>query len=208
MSYIPEVTYFNVDARGAPIRAALLYSDVAFTDTRVQGWEEWLALKPQAPFGALPIMKVDEVTYSQSLALARWAGKLSGLYPQDGLKALAVDEIMDVCQEILSGAPSDPDAAIKEAKRKEYAAGPMKNLFDRLAPRVSAPNFVAGPEFTIADLVIYFFLFQMLRGGQFDYIPADYTDAWPSLKALEERIKAHPAVEKYFAAKEKLAEKK
>ena len=57
------------------------------------------------------------------------------MYPADDLAALAVDEIMDVCQDILTKCPQDKDEEVKKTKRQEYAAGKMKSLFELLAQR-------------------------------------------------------------------------
>ena len=70
----------------------------------------------------LPILSVHGTDFTQSLAALRYAGKKSNLYPKDDLMALAVDEIMDIVQDILTRAPQDPDEATKLTKRAEYAA--------------------------------------------------------------------------------------
>ena len=41
----------------------------------------------------------------------------------------------------------------------------------------------------------------MLRSGNFDYVAADYIDAWPSLASLEARIKADPVIAAYEKSK-------
>lgn len=39
------------------------------------------------PLGQLPVVSIDGVDYTQSMALLRWAGKKSGLYPTDEVRA-------------------------------------------------------------------------------------------------------------------------
>eukprot|EP00954_Amorphochlora_amoebiformis_P027584 1386353-Amorphochlora_amoeboformis.AAC.2 len=46
-------------------------------------------------FGMVPILKVDDEQISESAAILRFIGKLSGLYPEDPIAALKVDEIVD-----------------------------------------------------------------------------------------------------------------
>ena len=73
----------------------------------------------------LPVLTVGGKSYSQSLAMLRYAGKKAGLYPTDDVMALGVDEVMDISQDILTKCPQDPDEEVKKAKRAEYAAGKM-----------------------------------------------------------------------------------
>lgn len=37
-------------------------------------------LKPTLPLGQLPVLQVDGTIYAQSMAIARYAAKLAGLY--------------------------------------------------------------------------------------------------------------------------------
>eukprot|EP00959_Pyramimonas_sp_CCMP1952_P128990 2697456-Pyramimonas_sp.AAC.2 len=114
---------------------------------------------------------------------------------------MGVDEVMDVCQDILTKTPQDPDVNVKKAKREEYAAGKMKSLMDLLAQRVeeSGSSFTVGADLTIADLVLYY-LMKMIRDGMFDHVPKDYMDAWPKLAALEKAVPEHPLVKAYYEA--------
>merc|ERR1711971_213456 len=106
---------------------------------------------------------------------------------------MGVDEVMDICQDILTKCPQDPDADVKKTKREEYAAGKMKAMMDLLAQRVgeSGSSFAVGADLTIGDLVVYF-LVKMIRDNMFDYVPSDYVDAWPSITGLEKAVPEHP----------------
>ena len=79
----------------------------------------------------------DGTVVTQSCAMARYAGKLSKLYPKDDIAALKCDEVMDLCQDALGKSPNDPDKDIKKQKRGEYAAGKLKSFFETLESRVA-----------------------------------------------------------------------
>jgi len=147
----------------------------------------------------LPVLVVDGKAYTQSLAQLRYAGKLSKLYPEDPVAAMAVDEVLDISQDILTKCPQDTDEEIKKAKRLEYAEGTMKSRMSLLAQRVeeSGSGFMVGSDFTIADVCAYFLL-AMIRDGSFDHVPGTYTDAWPKLAALEKKVPEHPLVKAYY----------
>ena len=130
-----ELIYFDLKARGEPIRVALHHAGIDFTDTRVS-FADWGALKPSIPSGALPVIKKDGKCFAESNALLRWAGKKAGLYPTDRHAddaAQAVDEVLDICQDILTKAPQDQDEAKKKAMREEYASTKLKAFFDQRA---------------------------------------------------------------------------
>jgi hypothetical protein len=96
----------------------------------------------------------------------RFVGKLSGLYPEQPMDALAVDEVMDVVQDVLTRTPQDADADVKKAKREEYAAGKLKGYMALLAHRCQSTDggpYVLGASLTIADLVLYYYVLAMLR---------------------------------------------
>merc|ERR1712176_551002 len=54
-------------------------------------------MKPTLPNGQVPVLSVDGECISQSVAILKYAGILSGLYPKDPLEAARVDSaIMDI----------------------------------------------------------------------------------------------------------------
>jgi glutathione S-transferase len=79
-----KLTYFPIGGRAFPIRVALHAAGVPFIDERLTG----AALREAKPALNLPLGQVPALTlddgrvFAQSTALARWAGKKSGLYPK------------------------------------------------------------------------------------------------------------------------------
>ena len=61
-----EVTYFDAAGRAEPIRVMLHAAGVDFKDNRFKG-PDWPAVKQTTPLGAVPTLKIDDVTYCQSL---------------------------------------------------------------------------------------------------------------------------------------------
>jgi len=94
MAATPKLTFFDLGGRGEPIRLAFFVSGIEFDDHRITH-ADWPTLKPSTPFGGLPMLELNGVTYSQSNSLLRYVGKLGGLYPTDAIDALKVDEILD-----------------------------------------------------------------------------------------------------------------
>jgi len=153
----------------------------------------------------LPVLSVGGKDFTQSLAALRYAGKKSNLYPKDDLEALAVDEVLDIVQDILTKAPQDPDETAKLAKRAEYAAtGKMHSLVSLLNKRAGQdPSpWMVGTDMTVADLCVYFGLMKMIRDGDFDGVPTNYVDSWPALLAVETAVPSHPTFKKFYEAKQ------
>lgn len=189
------------------IRIALHAAGIKFEDKHVVYGEYQELKKTTSDHGwkhGLPVLEVGGVRVTQSLAHLRYAGKKSGLYPTDDLQALRVDEVLDICQDVLTKTPHADDEAEKLAKRAEYTAGKMAGYMSLLAQRadenaaaVRGP-WLVGAEMTIADLGVYIALLGMIRAGDFDGVPKDYTDAWPALAALEAAVPEHAIVSGYY----------
>lgn len=94
--------YFKAAGRAEGVRIALHHAGVAFTDDRMD-FATWKGIKESTPGKALPTLTVGNTTYTQSIAMLRWAGKKSDLYPKDDLKAFRCDEVMDLCQDVSRG---------------------------------------------------------------------------------------------------------
>ena len=71
----------------------LLFSEYQEVKSTSQDWA-WK--------NGLPVLGVDGKEFTQSLAQLRYAGKKAGLYPTADVDALAVDEILDITQDILT----------------------------------------------------------------------------------------------------------
>jgi len=194
--------------RGEAVRIALHAAGIE-TTSKFLIYSEYQELKANTNDHAwkngLPILSVAGKDFTQSLAALRYAGKKSNLYPTDHLEALAVDEILDIVQDILTKAPQDPDEAAKLTKRAEYATtGKMHSLVSLLNKRAEqdpSTPWMVGSDLTVADLCLYFGLFKMLRDGDFDGVAKGYIDSWPALAALEAAVPNHPVFTGFYESK-------
>ena len=83
--------YFKIPFWRAEVtRLSLFIADIPFDDHRIEG-DEYDEFKKTgklpngkiAPFKQLPVLEVDGKIFAQTGAIARYCGKLSGLYPKD-----------------------------------------------------------------------------------------------------------------------------
>jgi glutathione S-transferase len=203
-----EFTYFKMyKARGEPPRIALHASGVPWKDTSIDDFAKWGQDKAAGKYATgVPVLRTPNgKEYTQSIAIARFTARLgsSGLYPTDPEAALAVDEIMDVCQDAFSKLPQDKDQDVVKAKREEYAAGKLKAFMDILAKRLdeSGGPFLTGPQLTIADLVAKYFVTEPLKKGEFPHIAQEYVEQWPTLLKFDSAVENHAIVTAYQASK-------
>ena len=77
------------------------------------------------PFGQFPVLEVDGKKVAQTSGIARFCGKLAGLYPKDDdLAAAKVDEVLDLATDItmkMQPALREPDPEQRKLKREELS---------------------------------------------------------------------------------------
>lgn len=128
---------------------------------------------------------------TQSAAIARYAGKLAGLYPDDPADALLVDEIIDTSNEVLSSCPQNPDNEVKKTLREEWVAGKLQKFLTFFAAKAASGTYLVGGKLSLADLYLHGTL-KSLREGGFDFVPTDVDAAHPALGAWFDFVVADP----------------
>jgi glutathione S-transferase len=202
----PKLTYFDFHGgRGEVARIAFALSGVEFEDDRIP-FSAWANRKAETPFGALPVLEIDGRTVAQSNGINRYVGKLAGLYPTDPWQAALCDEAMDAVEDVGEKivATFDLPEAEKKAAREALVDGPISFFLSRLQERLDAHGgrYFADDRLTVADLKVFLWT-RHLKSGSLDHVPADLPDrVAPRLVAHYERIKSHPGVAAYYAARQ------
>jgi glutathione S-transferase len=199
-----KLTYFDIHAgRGEVARIALFMGKIAYEDERVP-FSALAALKPELPFGTLPILEVDGQVLAQSNGINRFVGKLAGLYPGDALQAAFCDEAMDAVEDIavrITGSFTISDPEEKKRARQALADGPISQYLTALARRLEqrGGEWFADGRLTVADLKVFLWI-RHLKSGQLDHVPTDLPErVAPAIVAHYERVKRHPDVAAYYA---------
>src|SRR4029077_6733078 len=88
MTTKPKLTYFDgAFSRGEECRLALHVAGVDFEDVRIKR-EDWPALKPDTPFGSLPVLEMPGCPpLAQSNAILLLIGCEYKLHPQASFEA-------------------------------------------------------------------------------------------------------------------------
>lgn len=200
-----KLTYFDFDGgRGEPIRIALHAAGIEFEDHRIT-FPEFGEMKSQWRFKAVPVFEIDGAEVTQSNAICRYVGKMSGLYPADDLQALYCDEAMEALEDLIHaivrtfGLEGD---ALKDARKKlvdGWMSVFLKGL-DELLKRGGGKYF-AGGALSVADLKV-FVQVRTLRDGKLDHVPPDLVDRIaPGLAEHQARIAKDPRVVAYYESR-------
>ncbi len=100
---VPTLIYFD-DGKGRAelTRLIFLINDFPFEDQRVS-FSEYKKMRAEGllPFDQLPVLKLESTIISQSCAIARYAAKLTNLYPKDLNNALMTDMVVDTWRDLL-----------------------------------------------------------------------------------------------------------
>jgi len=196
-----RLQYFPFPARAGAIRDTLRIGKIPFDDVHVSA-ERFQELKEANafPFGSLPVLDIatasGTITSAQSNAILRYAGRLTGLYPvDDALKALKVDEAMDLAEDlyhVIGPSIGEADAGRRMAMRKVLAAETLPRwggFLERLLVANGRTGFVAGDTLTVADLKLHWII-DKLTNGSLDGIPTSVLDGLPALTAWRANVAA------------------
>ena len=219
-----KLTYFNIEGAAEKIRLALKIGGIPFEDERIDFGLWQSELKAKTPFGQLPLVTLDDkAPVAQSFAILRYVGKLCGLYPEDPIQALYVDEACGLQEDLAKAlAPSmyigmRPHCALfgyPENLAEEERKSIQKRLRDALiAPGGDVPRylgyfeqilekngsgFLCGSKITIADCTLLPAL-RHFKSGRLDGIPTNILDGFPHLTAFYERMMSLPAVKAHYS---------
>ena len=200
MSNELQIYYFDFPFWRAEIsRIALHASGQPFDDVRLKR-DDFRALKAsgELPFGQVPALKINGSFIAQTGAIARYCGRLAGLYPKDALQQAQVDQVIDAMSDItmLIGR----SMRVAEADEKKQARALLANetlpvwigFLERLLNE-SGTGFFVGNNLTMADLAVWRTM-GWLTGGILDGIPSNLLDGSPILQKHVVSVESHSVV--------------
>src|SRR5664279_4841699 len=197
-----KLTYFDMDGgRAEPARLALHIGGIAFEDHRF-AFAEFSEVRKTTPLSQVPTLLVDGVQVSQSSAITRYVGRLTGLYPDDAFQALLCDEIVDGVEDasIKLGTTFGLTGEDLKKARTELVNGALTKYLSWLQKQLEdhGGEYFAANRLTIADLKVFVFV-RGLNSGRLDHIPTNLVETVaPTLNAHMLRIASVPAIAQYY----------
>ena len=203
-----SLIYFDFPFWRAEVsRIALNIGKIKFNDIRV-GREEFIRARSSGklddgtiiPFNQLPCLKVNDETIAQTAGIARFCGKLSGLYPKDNdITAAKIDQFLDLITDITvlifnAGRDLEPDQKI--VKRKEFFETEFTRKFEMLEKNIPEnSDLIITHYFSIADIALWSFV-EWTTSGAVDGFPRDFLKNYPKIKRVTSFVNEHPAIKK------------
>ncbi|CEL93412.1 unnamed protein product [Vitrella brassicaformis CCMP3155] len=203
----PKLLYFDIKARGEPIRLCFAIAGIDFDDVRI-GRDELSALKEEPgklPFGQLPVVEIDGKRLAQTLACCMYVGKKAGLVPTDDWELAKMFEFIGGVEDTqmkITMSIYEQDADKKKKMREDLATTTLPKWFgflDSLAVQNGSNGYAVGSKLSLADLWVYMSL-GWIKMGVLDGIPASLPDKYAALSKVYETVDTHPKVVEWNAA--------
>ena len=210
-----KLYYFNIPFWRAEVsRLALFLGAIPFEDIRIknESYDDFkltgkLPNGKLPPFRQLPVLEVDGKLIAQTGAIARYCGKLTGLYPTDNdIDAGKIDQIIEAAQDInyiVSISSREKNSEKKKIAREILSTKHLPKWFQFLENLIKENNkskWFVGESITIADLAIWRLL-GWLSSGMLDGVPKNILEPYKNLKEMRKEIYQHPKVKEWMLTK-------
>ena len=202
----PDVPFWRAEMS----RMALFIGGIEFEDLRPSR-EEIAKMRTEGifPFGQFPVLQVDGKTIAQTGAIARFCGKLSGLYPMENdFYAAKVDEVIDLATDItvkIRPALIEKEPVKRMEMRRELSETVLPHwlgLMETLLEDNGKTGYFVNDSLTVADLAAWR-LCGWISGGIIDGIPETILDAFPLLNDHQNHISNLPKVAEWLGKNRK-----
>ena len=197
----PDIPFWRAETS----RLALFIGEIEFEDFRPSK-EELATMRNEGifPFGQFPVLQVDGKTIAQTGAIARYCGKLSGLYPTNNdFYAAKVDEVIDLATDItleIRPALIEKNTEKKSEMRRELAETVLPNwlgFMETLLENNGNTGYFVNDSLTVADLAAWR-LCGWISDGTIEGMPQTILDAFPLLNAHHNHISNLPKVAEWL----------
>ena len=202
----PNVPFWRAEMS----RLALFIGGIEFEDLRPSR-EEIAKMRTEGifPFGQFPVLQVDGKTIAQTGAIARFCGKLSGLYPtENDFSAAKVDEVIDLATDItvnIRPALKEKDHEKSTEMRRELLETVLPNwlgFMETLLEKNGKTGYFVNDSLTLADLAAWR-LCGWISGGVIDGIPDTILNDFSLLNTHQSHISNLPKVAEWLSKKRK-----
>jgi glutathione S-transferase len=201
-----KLCYFPFRGRGEFIRYILHYLEIPFVDNRVT-FEQWAQVKPRTPFGALPVLHVDDRRITQSFAIARYLARQYGLTGASSWDAAQVDMYADGISDVMSAFRPVCIAVVGQkysdvpglfATYRQKTVQPFLDRYEGFLEK-NGTGWLVGNQITWADLLAAELL-ERFESCFDDQI----LSAHPRMRALVKRVHELPAIARYLETRPKM----
>jgi len=208
-----SIIYFNFPFWRAEVsRIALDIGKIKYNDIRIDRDEFTRARSTGQlddgtviPFHQLPCLIVDNESIGQTAGIARFCGKLSGLYPKDeNLMAAKIDQFIDLLTDItvlIFNAGRDLEPREKIIKRQEFYEQEFTRKLKMLEKNISNnEKTIMDNSFNISDIALWSFV-NWINSGTVDGFPNNILKNYPKIEKVFNYVNELPEIKEWIKNK-------
>ena len=194
-----KLTYFDGRGRAEIIRFVFAQAGVKYEDNRIEG-AKWPVLKPNTPFGTLPILEVDGAMLGGSIPIARFVAQRCGVAGSNDVENAMIDGICDSAMGMLDTVVDtyllEKDEEKKAATKKKILETTIPNCLGFLEKQIntnkSPGGWLVGSKVTYADFYLYTAT-NMLKA-----VDEKVLEKFPAITKMKEAVEALPNIAKWL----------
>ena len=194
-----KLTYFNTRGRGELARFIFAQAGVEYEDHRVEygSDKEWPKLKPNMPFGTIPVLEVDGKQLAECLVIGRYLGEKFGLAGEnlfeDSEIASVASSITDLTNAyVLVFYEKDQARVATMMKTLTEETVPQKLKFYEARAATNESGWLCYNKLTWADLAAYQVLEWVVDTNK------NALDNFPALGKLKASVEALPNIARWI----------
>jgi len=191
-----KLIYFtNVRGRVQALRYLCVDNDIVLEEQLLDFGKEWPALKPNTPFGQLPLLRDGDFEVAQSNAMLRYVARKHGLYGKNEQEQAKIDMVNDQQEDIRLTYLRLIYQEYDTEKENYIKAIPEKfAAFEKfLGKNNGGKGFIVGDHVSFADYNLFDLLENVLT------LAPHSLDKLPLLKAFHDRFAKRDKLAKYLS---------
>lgn len=190
-----KLSYFPVRGRAEPIRLLFAYKEIKYEDVRVPG-ENWPKLKPNTPFGSMPVLEEGGKKLGGSIVILRYLGEkfcLAGSNAWENAWLANISDFMnDFLTEMLKLHFEKDENKKKELEEKMKTETGPKYL-GKLNEMAKDTGYLCCDHLTWPDLQFYAMFEGLVK------TKPGLAAAFPNLMKLKANVESNPGIAKWLA---------
>ena len=187
-----KLIYFNAKGRAEITRFIFAQSGVPYEDKRIEyDAKEWPELKPNTPFGVLPVLEIDGKQLGGSIVIARYLAEEFGLAGSNAFENAEIDSIADWISDFFTKVVKvvfEKDETKKAELLDKFVKEVIPKYFDILEKKVSPEGWLYGNKVTWVD----FFFYTVIPGYK------NALDKYPGLDKVKKNVESLPNIAKWL----------
>ncbi|XP_078659543.1 hematopoietic prostaglandin D synthase-like [Branchiostoma floridae x Branchiostoma belcheri] len=191
-----RLVYFNVRGRAELTRLLFAAADLEYEDQRFEfGSDQWKELKPKTPMGQAPLLYVDDVALCQSMTIARYVARTTGLAGRTPIEEATADMIVDGLDDMqrkLVAMFNEKGEEKKAELQKEFVGSFLPQFLGNYEKLAGAEGYFVGDSLTWADIAFF-----NLMGWVTPMDPA-VLGGFPNLTKVMDNVQSQPGITRWL----------